>query len=287
MKPNHRGPRCSCVLKNEEIQTARQTLRQWNFDPDEVTKPTCDWYESSLLRKQHPDCIPYVDRLSTPMVIMAHLNDLTTMKYILQQATSRGTNAVNVLTQTDDFGLFPLYTAISDPHDEETVLKTVQWLVQNGADVQQTVHGLYTAFRRATFKGFSKVATWLVIEAGAFLCEESVEFCHSSAKRLMQPVKLSYDTAGCTWTSAAHADDIHQHLFEWAAKTLETRSNFSWMMLGTKRSSSSLQVLNGHPGMMEHIAQFAGVETRQTVLVTARGLLGHKVWYDLCERTPL
>jgi hypothetical protein len=264
---------------------ARQTLRDWNFDPDNVAKPSCDWYSSPLMEK-HYDTIPYAERSSSPMIIMAHLNDLSAMKYILDQARKNGNGAEEILTQTDDFGLFPLYTAISEPNDEEKILETVQWLVRQGADVNQSVHGLYTAFRRAAFKGYGKVAEWLVIEGGSFQNDE-IGFCHSWAKRFMQPVRLSYDTAGCTWTSAAHADDIHQQLFQWAEKTIETRSNFVHIMLGARSGTSPLRVLNGHPGMLEHIASFVGVETRKDILTTVGGLLGHKVWYHLAEKTPL
>lgn len=283
-----RSPSMHLLTDKAAVEKARQTLRDWNFDPDHVTESTCKWYYSTKLHEQHPDCIPYSERLSTPMVIMAHMNDVPTMHYILQQATlNEGKTALEVLAETDRCGLFPLYTAISEPHHEESVLKTVQWLVQQGADVQQSVHGMFTSFRRAAFKGFSKVAQWLVIEGGVFLKNGSDdEFCHTAAKRLMQPVRISYDTAGCTWISAAHADCIHQQLFKWAETTLETRSDYRWVMLGSKRpSSSSLQILDGHPGLLEHIAGFVGVERRKGILATARGLLEHKEWYQLAEKT--
>jgi hypothetical protein len=312
---------------------ARQMLLDWNFDPDDVTQLTCDWYSSPMLDK-HLDTIPYSERLSRAMILMAHLNELPTMIYILKQAqkqqqqqqqqqqqggslsaTATTTSiARDVLTQTDDFGLFPLYTAISEPNDEEQVLKTVQWLVHHGAKVNQSVHGMYNAFRRACFKGYGKVAKWLVMEGGTFLLTRNnnhennnseITFCHFSAKRYMQPLRLSYDTAGCTWTAAAHADDVHQQLFQWAETTLATRRNFAVFMLaaaaaptnGSNRQggqkkhdffqslSSSLQVWNGHtyPGILEHIAGFVGVETKKKVLTTARGLLEHKVWYQVAD----
>jgi hypothetical protein len=294
---------------------ARQMLQDWKFDPDNVTQLTCDWYASPLLEK-HRDTIPYSERMTRAMILMAHLNELTTMTYVLQLAqrqhvkgkSSPAAIARDILTQTDDYGLFPLYTAISEPNDEKKVLKTVQWLVHNGAEVNQSVHGMYNAFRRACFKGYGEVAKWLVIEGGTFLLTSNnnesnnneTVFCHFSAKRYMQPLRLTYDTAGCTWTSAAYADDVHQQLFQWAETTLETRRNFAMFMLAittavdrSNRPQESkgdffqppVQVWNGYsyPGMLEHIAGFVGVESRKNMLTTARGLLFHKAWYQVAE----
>lgn len=265
---------------------ARKTLNEWNLDPDgDLSAATCAWYSSPLL-SSHMIAIPYGERASRPMIIFAHMNDLPTMQYILKtEVTKKGNNksAKDLLTATDDFGLFPLYTAISEPHHDDDVLRVVKWLVSNGADVRQTLANLYTPFSRACFKGYAKVAQWLVIEGGAFL--QHGTFKIDWAQRHMQPLRMSHDTCGCSWTSAAEANRIHQGLFVWAERVLKTRRDFIWVLWGSHHRSvrgslSSLEALSGHAGLLQHIASYAGVETRTSILTTARGLIQHRVWYQ-------
>lgn len=298
---------------------AEQTLKDWNFiigdngRSDDLSRTTCDWYHSpgmsSVLIEEEKNgyqniMIPYRERPSRPMIIMSHLCDLNTMKYIakrhnemlLQQqkvvampskdtandntlshnvtasTKQRKQQGVKLVEMTDGCGLFPLYTAISQPHCEEEVLKVVKWLVQSqNANVHQSIRNncQYTAFTRACYKGYGRVAEWLAVEGNAFLdCEHVVEendhendddgtekaslsssssksssssfsFQHDLAKRQIQPSKLAYATSGCTWKDACTAQGIHEGLFYWAESVIATRRTFlTTVLTGTMISNS-------------------------------------------------
>ena len=47
-----------------------------------------------------------------------------------------------------------------------------------------------------------------------------------------------------------------------------------------QKTLSPLRVFSGHPGILQHIAGFAGYTTDKKLLCTARGLLEHEMWWD-------
>ena len=50
---------------------------------------------------------------------------------------SSSTTVANELHMTDEHDLFPLYTAISEPHVEQEILETCQWLVACGTNLRR------------------------------------------------------------------------------------------------------------------------------------------------------
>lgn len=291
---------------------AKQTLKDWGFDPDDVSKGGREWYYSQF---RPAGAIGYGVRESRPMILFAQIGDLSMLRYIWKMSE----DPVGELSKTDEFGLFPLYTAISDPRDQESILEVCRFLYQRGASVQQTVAGEWSPLSRACLKGFRKVAEWL-LASGALLTADGRFDCHLAKRDI--PLAGSYNTGEDSLTSTA--SQIHRELFAWAEEILATWDTFFLVLAAVSlplpsietarptlerilaercRSTlsnasallcmlpdskllaflntlrSPLEVFSGHPGIMEHIGGFVGVEEDRTILCTARGLVGHKVWW--------
>ena len=278
----------------------RQKLMEWNFDPNDVSRSTNEWYTSALLGASN---IYYGVRTSPPIVLFAQLGDLVMLRYILRNSQYPPHQE---LRRIDECGLFPLYTAISEPHSQDDILKVCQWLYQQGANLKQTVGNEWSPLARACLKGYEKVALWL-IQSGALLrsqsddddnnnndtnANEDVVFDANLAQRDL-PRFGEYEVGGCDTLLVTRF--VHNKIFAWARHTLATRESFGWVLLGTISSNddsiddsdqcpqntmrSPLCALNGHPGLLEHIAGFVGVSTSRHILITARGLVAHcDVW---------
>ena len=304
----------NAIFDNVEFEAqARSKLVDWGFDADDVSKGGREWYYSHLLPKN--TAIDYAQRESRPMVIFAQLGDLSMMRYIMHKSN----DPKGELCKSDEYGLFPLYTAISTPHKEANVLEVCQWLHSQGADIRQTVGMEWTALSRACLKGFGRVALWLV-SAGALL-DDSGSFDANVAKRDLPSCEYYPGDTVC-------AGRIHQEIFSWANDIVSTRDGFFMFLAGTIPPSqlgntrqnhrqviesmitrgnlpeaavsfllnnipdsklmtfldmvaSPLCILNGFPGITEHIAQYVGVETNKSIICSARGLIEHKKWWDL------
>lgn len=297
---------------------ARRKLRQWGFDPNDVSKTSTAWHSSRLLSSSN---ITYGKRESRPMIIFAHLGDLPMMKYILQQSQEPSRE----LAETDEHGLFPLYTAISKPHCQERILAVCRWLHANGADIQQTVGGEWSPLSRACLFGFDQVAQWL-LSSGALLDDQG-DFDSNLAQLDMTPM---YPCSGDSLQRVANR--VHRSLFAWAREVVYGRHDYMLVLSGTilpklhqdprrvvrerlvsrehysetaasfllqdisdsklteflSMSASPLVAFNGHSDILELIGQYVGVETSLAVLRTAQGLLEHETWWtDHCEAVSM
>lgn len=272
----------------------RHKLIEWKFDPFDVSRGMDDWFTSPLLSTSN---IYYGGRISPPIVLFAQLGDLDMLRYILRQSRFP---AHEEICRTDECGMFPLYTAISEPHPEGQILTLCRWLYENGADLQQTVGNEWSPLARACLKGYDKVALWL-IQTGALLRPlgdgKAIFDTHLAERDL--PRFGVYNVGGCDTMMVTRF--VHEEIFTWARQTLAARESFVWVLLGTIQRStincveydtghgddrdevptqSSLWVLNGHPGLLEHVAGFVGVEVNANILCTARGLVDHhELWW--------
>ena len=339
------------MLTESELSLCRQKLLDWNFDPDNVTEATSQWYRSPL---RQDNIIPYGPRKTRAMILFSQLGDIAVLQYILQQYhknhNDRATQtAPAVLHQTDEYHLFPLYMAISEPHSEENVLKVCQWLYERGANLQQTVAGEWSALSRACLKGYGKVALWLVwngalLQKGTFGSEDPV-FATTLARRDL-PSQGFYNGGVMGLVYLQQTQLVHMAIFAWAKDILFVNEAFLWVLRGTilpkiesdmqdknslqeavarrmtlsvssahskkcvslllnetswdtlaifyESTLSPLRFLNGHPGILEKIAAFAGFTKDKDVLCTARGLVEHEKWWKVasdeachhCTRKP-
>lgn len=292
----------SLSLSTEE--SARQTLLDWNFDPNDVSKGENGWCSSPLLSRPTSAALHhYVGdvRKSRPMILFAQLGDLPMMQHILANTTLD--DPLEEFSKTDEYGLFPLYTAISEPHPEDNILTVCQWLHSHGANLRQTLADEWSPLSRACLKGFDKVAIWLVSN-GALLQSQRdentqlVPFDMDAAERDLPPNGDYYGVVDQATQSAA--DRVHCNIFDWAKDILSTRDVFFLFLSGTllpplvllpcsstatpsaEATTSDFQIqraiqrFNGHSGVLELISQYVGVETKLDVLCTARGLVRYR-----------
>jgi hypothetical protein len=285
-----------------ETRARRKLVDCWGFDPEDVSKASIDWYESHLLPSSNID---YGERLSKAMVIFAHLGDLPMMRYILKKSNDPSGDLIG----KDEYGLFPMYAAISKPLSSEHVLTTCQWLYNNGASIKQTVGGDWSPLARACIFDYDAVAIWL-ISSGALL-DDNGAFDLNVAKRDLP--SCGYETA-----QVRTADRVHRKIFEWANQIITVQENFTLFLTGTLQpettmasprptveqlflsrgyfpanavsflledtpdeklavflgmTESPLVMFQGHSGVLEIIANFVGFETNKTMLRTARGIV--------------
>ena len=313
LPPRTMSSACACVASDDiECEaTARQKLLDWGFDPEDVTKSSKNWYESTLRPSSNID---YGQRMSRPMIIFSHMGDLPMLRYILKKSN----DPVGELFKTDQYGPFPLYVAISKGKGENNILRVCRWLCDNGADIKQTVGGDWSPLFRACAFGFVNVSLWL-LSSGALL-DSNGSFDASIAKR---------DLPSC-WNGNNQAilDRVHRKIFACAAQVIATRSNFLLFLSGTLKlknkmsprsavehvmvsrgyyaasavtmlledladgklgffldmAASPLHVFNGQSGILELIGQFVGgIESSRSILTTARGLMEYEKWWDLRE----
>eukprot|EP00977_Amphora_coffeiformis_P025799 scaffold22228_cov78-Amphora_coffeaeformis.AAC.3 len=281
----------------------RQKLIDWKFDPIDVSRGTDEWYTSPLLATSN---IFYGARISPPIVLFAQLGDCDMLRYILRKSRYATREE---LRRTDECGLFPLYTAISEPHTQDQILDVCQWLFKQGADLQQLVGNDWSPLARACLKGYDKVALWL-IQSGALLRYTSgnannnddhdddnhtIVFDSDLAQRDLPRFGV-YNVGGCDTLMVTRY--VHEKIFAWARQILVVRESFWWVLMGTvqrsvldemesgdddeggdpchnKTACTSLCTLNSHPGLLEHIAGFVGVTTSRKILCTVRGLVAH------------
>jgi hypothetical protein len=307
-------------LNSDDIECetkARQKLTDWGFDPFDVEAGSKKWYGSQLRPSSN---ISYDERESRPMVIFANLGDLPMMRYIMLKST----NPSEEMSKTDEYGLFPLYTAITEPHNEEHIIAVCGWLCNNGADIKQTVGGEWSPLSKACLKGFERVALWL-LSSGALLNADG-SFDADLAKRDLP--SCGYEP--CGYEAQKHAYRIHQKIFAWARQIVSTQSIFLLFLTGTLKlsrpsvdpkqsiehviltcgyypvasvsfllqdipdeklnaflemASSPLVVFNGLPGILELISEYVSIERNRKILCTAKGLVEHEKWWNL--RVPL
>ena len=149
------------------------------------------------------------------------------MKYILQHSTLHDPS--EELTRTDEYGLFPLYTAISEPHTEDHVLTVCHWLYAHGADIQQQVGLEWSCLSRACLLGYTGVAKWL-LSSGALLTP-AMTFDEQLAK-IDIPPSCYY----CREEDALVryvADRVHREIFTWARDICFLRTSFMVFLSGT------------------------------------------------------
>ena len=218
---------------------ARQKLIDWNFDPDNLSVATSRWYSSPL---RQDSIIPYGPRKTRPMILFAQLGELRVLQYILDELSKKngGDPAVvhAALHQTDEYELFPLYMAISEPHSEDKILEVCQWLHQKGASLQQCVASEWSALSRACLKGYGKVALWL-IKNGALLLRHNADesggspvFSASLARRDLP--SLGVYNGGVMGSHFLHlTQHVHKSIFAWAHNILATNDAFRWVLRGT------------------------------------------------------
>ena len=211
----------------EKEVVAKQKLNAWGFDPNDVSKSSTVWFDSNCC---------YDRRESRPMIIFAHLGDLPMIRYILQKSD----DPICEMSKTDEHGLFPMYVAISETHDENHILTICQFLHQNGANIQQTLAGEWTCLSRACLKGMDKVAFWLVKEGGALLNSETGEFDHEVARRDL-PATGYEDICGHAASNRAHR--VHSQIFQWSKEIVATRNHFRLFLIGTMNLSSRRDVI--------------------------------------------
>jgi hypothetical protein len=217
----------------ESVGIARRKLEDWGFDPDDVSKASIDWHSSPCVASSN---IHYCARKSRPMIIFAQLGDLPMMRYILQNSTE--STPLEELTNTDEHGLFPLYTAISKPHSEDQILAICQWLHANGADIQQQVGSEWSCLSRACLLGYDRVAKWL-LTSGALLSQVDGTFDSNLAK-LDIPPSCHYGHEGEVIRHVA--DRVHRSMFAWARNICDTRHSFMVFLSGTLVGTSSNNV---------------------------------------------
>mmetsp|Transcript_8719 Transcript_8719/g.26090 ORF Transcript_8719/g.26090 Transcript_8719/m.26090 type:complete len:354 (-) Transcript_8719:1359-2420(-) len=316
------SPICDFNALSDGIESdtvARKKLKDWGFDPYDVSKSCIEWHSSHLYQASN---IMYGARESRPMIIFAHLGDLPMMRYILKNSSKHGDDndndpADDEVCKTDKYGIFPLYAAISKPHCEEHVLAMCRWLFANGCDVRQLVGQEWSALSRACLFGYPAVARWLLLN-GALL-DESGCFDVSIAKRDMP----AFCDQCCDWHP--RTERIYRTIFTGAHRVISVRDNFFMFLSGTlqpsigdsrraivrrmvtcecyseseatlllrdlpddtldefseRTSSFPLAALSGLPGVLEHIGEYVGFETSKGVLTTARGLIEHEKWWNL------
>ncbi|KAL3933745.1 MAG: hypothetical protein SGARI_003638, partial [Bacillariaceae sp.] len=152
---------------------AQKRLKKWNFDANDVSKKTNEWYQSEELQKYNNGrIIDYDSRESLPVIIFSHLGDIAMLKYILGRVKDQKKH----LEETDEHGLFPLYVAISRGRPEIEVLETCQFLAAQGDSLEQTLGEDFSCLFRACAFGYSKVALWF-LQQGALLIRNEDEDC--------------------------------------------------------------------------------------------------------------
>jgi hypothetical protein len=304
---------CNISANLECERQARRKLREWGFDPDDVSKASSNWYASHLRPSSN---INYGERISRPMIIFAHQGDLPMMRYILKKSKDPAAE----LSKTDEHGLFPLYVAISKPHSEQQVLAVCRWLYANGCDIQQTVGDgecAWSALSRACLFGFQEVAKWL-LSSGSLLENTRGSFDTNLAKRDLP----SYGYIDVSGEPQVLANQIRRNIFVWSNEIVSTRNNFLLFLWGTLQPNEKtishprprlenmlvsrgyfskeavsfllqeipdaklgtflemakppLRVFNGHPGILEQIGQYLGVQSDAKLLRTVRGLVEHE-----------
>lgn len=314
--------RTTSISSAEEVSTglvesdkdARRKLMDWNFDPDDVSASSRDWHSSQLFQSPSSN-INYSSRESYPVIIFAQLGDIPMMRYILENSK----NPTKEVTTTDEYELFPMYTAISKPHSEEQVLAMCKLLHANGADIQQYVGEEWTPLSRACILGYSKVAKWL-LSSGALLNAKG-QFDSNLAMMDLPP---AYGQG----QPRQVARQVHCQIFSWARQICNAHRNFMLFLVGTlppkfgkdsrrvvqqhlvqgghysqkaaafllegisdaklasflDMTTSPLRIhFNGQSGILEMIGDYAGVENNAKTLATARGLVEHEKWWNRCD----
>jgi hypothetical protein len=272
----------------------------WHFDPGNVSREGKGWCSSPLLSRPASAALRhYIGhvRESRPMIVFAQLGDLQMMKHILANTTLD--NPLEEFSKTDEHGLFPLYTAISEPNPEDHILRVCQWLHSHGANVKQTLGEDWSPLSRACLKGFDKVAIWLVSNGALLLKRQdkhdenkpSVVFDMDAAERDLPPNYYGiFDES-----TQSEVNRVHDKIFDWANEILSTRDTFFLFLTGTLmpppvllpsstteatatdfQIQRAIQCFNGHSGVLELISQYVGVETKLEILCTARGLAKYR-----------
>ena len=203
---------------------ARRRLLEWNFDPEDVTKETTLWYDAPA-RKENCHIIDYDRRVSSSLIIFSQLGSIDMVRYILSKCKTPVARKEE-LAKTDEHGLFPLYVAIARNRKQEDVLEVCKFLLEQGADLSQTLGDEYSPLFRACAFGYDKVALWLLSE-GALLTESDnkYRFEVSLAQR-----DLPFSSHSCDgWVQ----DRTIRKLFDWARETVTTRKNFLLFMSGS------------------------------------------------------
>lgn len=204
-----------------QSSSAQKKLSDWGFDPDDVSKGSKDWYSSPCLRSSN---IHYCVRESRPMILFSQMGDLGMMKYIVHNSRV----PADELTRTDEFGLFPMYVAISKPHTQEHILTICRWLHDNGGDIQQMVGQEWSCLSRACLFGFERVAKWL-LSKGALLNAQG-DFDRTLAKTELPPSCVY----GCEGEPTRQvADRVHRHIFQWARDIVSCQQAFWLVLSGT------------------------------------------------------
>jgi hypothetical protein len=219
------APKTNCTMTVLSETEAKKRLLEWNFDPDDVTKETNQWYGCPL-RKENSDILDYDQRLSRPLIIFSQLGDIPMLRYILQTLGSEEARNEE-LAQMDEHGLFPLYVAIARGRKEEDVLSVCQWLYKQGANIHQTLGDEYSPLFRACAFGYDQVALWLLSE-GALLTDDKdshrYSFDMTLVRRDLPPSSHSCDG----W----FRDRTIRKLFAWANETMCVRNNFMLFLSG-------------------------------------------------------
>ena len=96
----------------DKKRTPRQQLRDWKFDPYDVSKSSTEWCTSpSLYLESSASLYHYIardnHRSSRPMILFTQLGDISMMEYILANSTLP--NPLDELSKTDEFELFPQF----------------------------------------------------------------------------------------------------------------------------------------------------------------------------------
>ena len=227
---------------------ARRKLRNWSFDPDDVSKEANDWVDSFLARS-HP-AINHIYRRgsSRPMIVFSQINDLPMMKYVYEKSS----NPDQEIVGADEHRLFPLYAAISKPHADADILRICKWLHAKGADARQTIGTAtevdrWSPLRRACLNGFADVAVWLGSECGALLTtatslrfesegEQEKKSCYefdfgAAMRDLPSPICGGHTPDDASIMSPLRPYHIHWKIFDWAEHVLESRHVFFSLVL--------------------------------------------------------
>ena len=207
--------------------TARALLKEKGFNPEDVEQVD-EWGNDE-----------------TPLLYFCEMGNLQMVLYLISR---RGADC----SKANSSGEFPMYVAARWGH-----LKIVDVLFHDGGaheDVRRVNDGGASPLEKAFYFGHFPVVQWLILNGALSspLRRRTRSSIHNyTMRRALRPGNMY-----CKY-------DPRLTVLAWAQNAVTAHDNITVLLTGThpKSSLSPLQVLNGKPGLLKVIADYAGYPT--------------------------